>query len=186
MSFCPDDKFLQVMAHLYRGEMNRMTIYRQRLDMISTWSMTLLATLSVIYINTGLPIDMILLFIVPIVFFSCMEARRYRYFVISRHRVRLIEQGFFVGDLLEDPVEDIIDLRHRLIASLRLPNHIISFFRAWSIRFYRNYIWFLYFIGVSMWFHPFHPMYISILYDAVVIILHIFLYTFGREIEIDL
>jgi len=186
MSFCHDDKHLQVVAHLYRGEMNRMTIYRQRLDMISTWSMTLLATLSVTYINTGLPFRMILLFIVPILFFSCMEARRYRYYCISRHRIRLLEKGFYLGDILETAPDQLVvaETRRQLMDSLREPAHVISFVRAWSIRFYRNYLWFSYFIGISLWY-SLHPLYIRLLYTGCLFLIHGII-GYHQDSEIDI
>ena len=163
MSFCRDDRHLQVYAHLYRGEMNRLTVYRQRLDMISTWSMTLLVPIYVVYISTtGIRIGLLGMLVTPLLFFSAMEARRYQYYCISRYRVRLIEKGFYVGDILDPLRYDATTLlanRADLIRSLDEPAHVIPFPRAWAIRFHRNYIWLLYILWATTWFTPFAQLY---------------------------
>ena len=42
-----EDKYLQVVAHFYRGEMNRLTVYRTRLDTTFQYSILLTSALLV-------------------------------------------------------------------------------------------------------------------------------------------
>jgi uncharacterized membrane protein len=157
MRFVLDDKYLQTFAHLYRAEINRLTIYRQRLDIISNWYITLLTTVLVLYLgNTIIPHNMILILFIPNIIFSCIEARRYRYYMLSQYRTRLIEKGFY-GDMLKDHTVINIETQHELVSlnthykkelyeSMMSPKYNISFVCAWIIRFRRNYIWLIYFI----------------------------------------
>lgn len=148
---CRDDKYLQVVAHLYRGEMNRLTIYRQRLDTTTNWSITILLSSIVLYMgNDAISSHMIFFFIVPIVVFSIIEARRYRYYLISHHRIRLLEKYFYVQQIIRDDYTDG-SICTELIDTLWSPSYTVSFFRAWNIRFSRNYIWLLYLI-IMAWF----------------------------------
>lgn len=158
-NFFIDDKYLQTLAHLYRAEINRLTIYRQRLDIISNWYISLLATVLVLYLgNTIIPHNMILILFIPNIIFSFIEARRYRYYMISQYRTRLIEKGFY-GDILKDHVTINMssqesgnlstNYKKDLFDSLMFPKYNISLLHAWIIRFKRNYIWLLYFIIFS-------------------------------------
>jgi len=121
--FFVEDKYLQVIAHLYRAEINRLTIYRQRLDVISNWSISLMATILVLYFgNTILSQNMILFLIVPNVLFSWIEARRYRYYMISQYRTRLLEKGFY-GDILgttRDPESQEENVKKHLYDTVKI------------------------------------------------------------------
>lgn len=148
---CSHDKYLQVIAHLYRGEMNRLTTYRQRLDTISNWSISTLIALIVFYIgNDKIPAKIIFIFIMPIFLFSLIEARRYRYYLVSQSRINCIEKGFYVQEIFQIEIPQY-QHRHDLIQSLSCPSYPISLWKAWLIRFYRNYIWLIYFVLMT-WF----------------------------------
>lgn len=151
INFNIDDKYLQTIAHLYRAEINRLTIYRQRLDIISNWYITLLATVLVLYLgNNIVPHNIILILIIPNIIFSFIEARRYRYYMISQYRTRLIEKGFY-GDILADNDLESQNINYKkdLYDNFMYPKYNISLLHAWIIRFKRNYIWLLYFIIFS-------------------------------------
>jgi len=131
----------QVVAHLYRGEMNRMTVYRQRLDITTNWAITLESAILVIYIDKKINFYFILYPFAILFFFSLLEARRYRYFYTSAKRIQYLEVGYFGKQIfkyndmneLEFLVNNLIDVR--LLLSLK---------DAWVVRFYRNYIWLCY------------------------------------------
>lgn len=150
INFNVDDKHLQVIAHMYRAEINRLTIYRQRLDIISNWYITLLSTVLVLYLGNNIVThNIILILFIPNIIFSFIEARRYRYYMLSQYRTRLIEKGFY-GDILTNSLESQnINYKKDLHDNLMNPKYNISLLHAWIIRFKRNYIWLLYFIILS-------------------------------------
>ena len=80
------------LAHLYRGEMYRSTVWRTRLDTTSNWAVvTTGIALSVTFSNiaaTPLPIVLISFLLTAFLLF---EARRYQYFDIWNIRLRVME-----------------------------------------------------------------------------------------------
>lgn len=95
-------------AHLYRGEVYRSTIWRTRLDTTTNWSVvTLGVALSISFSSPeASPLPLVLVGVL-IVFLLVVEARRYRYFNVWRARARWLETHFFApmltdGDLHQD------------------------------------------------------------------------------------
>ena len=82
-----DSAEMGVLAHLYRGEVYRSTIWRTRLDTTTNWSVvTLGVALSITYSSPqASPLPLVLVGIL-IIFFLMLEARSYRYFKVSRAR----------------------------------------------------------------------------------------------------
>lgn len=134
----------QCVAHLYRGEMNRLTVYRQRLDTTTNWAITLESAILVIYTDRRIEFYFIFFPLIILLFLSFLEARRYRYFFTSAKRVQYLEVEYFGKQIFEKRqstemrilVDNLMDVR--LWIGLR---------QAWTIRFYRNYIW-LYYISL--------------------------------------
>src|ERR1700757_5322994 len=83
------------LAHLYRGEVYRSTVWRTRLDSSTNWAVvTTGIALSATYSNAeASPLPMVLVGLLVSVFLL-FEARRYRYFNVWRARARLLETGF--------------------------------------------------------------------------------------------
>lgn len=83
-------------AHLYRGEVYRSTIWRTRLDTTTNWSVvTLGVALSIAFSSPeSSPLPLILVGVL-ISFFLMLEARRYRYFNVWRARCRWMEVHFY-------------------------------------------------------------------------------------------
>jgi len=143
------EKHLQVVAHLYRGEMNRLTIYRQRLDSTFNWVVSLLTALIVIYLgNPLIPESTVVILPAPVLIFSFIESRRYMYYMLSHHRVRLLEEGFYARDIFTGN-GGFSNPKEQLVASLVSPSYPVSLFRCWMVRMYRNYIWLSYLILLS-------------------------------------
>ena len=138
----------QVVAHLYRGEMNRMTVYRQRLDITTNWAVTLETAVLVIYLDKDVEIIFILFPLIILLFLSFLEARRYRYFYTSVRRVQYLESEYFAKQIFHTNSQDDIQLSS-LVYNLANVRFLISLPHAWAIRFYRNYIW-LYYICLVM------------------------------------
>lgn len=128
-------------AHLYRGEVYRSTIWRTRLDATTNWSVVSLGiALSLSYSDpqaSALP----LLLVGPLIFlFLYLEARRYRYFNVWRARARWIEINFYAPLLKRQPYLNG-PWQTTLAEDYEVPEHHISFSRAVGRRLRRNYLW---------------------------------------------
>src|SRR5437899_10433592 len=94
-------------AHLYRGEVYRSTIWRTRLDNTTNWAIvTLGIALSTTFSSPAAsPLPLVLVGLLLAVFLG-MEARRYRYFNVWRARARWLELNFyapiFTGETHDD------------------------------------------------------------------------------------
>nr|WP_321168073.1 DUF2270 domain-containing protein [Halobaculum saliterrae] len=95
-----------VMAHAYRGEIDRVGTWRQRLDQTTTWAVTVLAAiLTWAFSSDGNPHYILLVGVVVVTIFLGVEARRYRDYDLFRSRVRLLQQNLFANVL--DPSEGV-------------------------------------------------------------------------------
>src|SRR6478752_530039 len=82
-------------AHLYRGEVYRSTVWRTRLDNTTNWAVAGLGlALSASFSHADASPLPLLLIGILIVVFLFFEARRYRYFNVWRARARYIETHF--------------------------------------------------------------------------------------------
>ncbi len=91
------------LAHLYRGEVYRSTVWRTRLDSSTNWAVvTTGIALSATYSNAeASPLPMVLVGLLVSVFLL-FEARRYRYFNVWRARARLLETDFYAPMLSDE------------------------------------------------------------------------------------
>ena len=87
---------LGAIAHLYRGEVYRSTLWRQRLDTTTNWAVvTLGVALSISFSSPAAsPLPLVLVGVL-ILFFLMLEARRYRYFNVWRARCRWMETHIY-------------------------------------------------------------------------------------------
>ncbi|MEQ8665003.1 MAG: DUF2270 domain-containing protein [Rhodospirillales bacterium] len=143
---------LGAIAHLYRGEIYRSTLWRQRLDTTTNWSVvTLGIALSVTYASAGAsPLPLILVGIL-IFFFLMLEGRRYRYFNVFRARARWLEMHFYAPMLVEGDLHLEDGWQERLAGDYTKPRFHISLVRAVGRRLRRNYIWILAIQTVAYW-----------------------------------
>lgn len=132
--------------HLYRGELGRMTAYRVRLDTTTRWAVvTSAAIMSFALSNVGVPHLVFLLAIWLNLLFLWLEARRYRAYTLVRHRVRLLERGFYGIVLGGEPGHaadaSAHDWREELRQSLHTPTIRMGYLAACSVRLRRAYLW---------------------------------------------
>jgi len=129
-------------AHLYRGEIYRSTIWRTRLDNTTNWSIvTLGIALSSTYSSReASPLPLILIGMLLAVFLG-LEARRYRYFNVWRARARFIETHWYAQILNGKRGSEDTGWRSVLAEDYLHPRHHISFLRAAGRRIRRTYIW---------------------------------------------
>jgi len=139
-----DAATIGALAHLYRGEVYRSTLWRTRLDATTNWAVvTLGIAVSITFSSSeASPLPLLLAGVLCIVFLI-FEARRYRYFNVRRARARWMERNFYAPMLLGKDVEADADWSKILAQDYREPRHHISFSRAIGRRLRRNYIWIL-------------------------------------------
>jgi uncharacterized membrane protein len=133
---------LGAVAHLYRGEIYRSTIWRTRLDNTTNWSILTMgiALSSTFSSKEASALPLILIGMLLAVFLG-LEARRYRYFNVWRARARYMETHFYAQLLSGQREADDVSWRRVLAEDYLHPRHHISFFRAAGRRVRRTYIW---------------------------------------------
>jgi len=95
-----------VAAHLYRGEMDRATSWRSRMDATTNWAVTVIAgILAYAFSSDDVAHSIILAGMVIGVVFLVIEARRFRRYDIWRSRVRSLQENLFANAL--DPSEGV-------------------------------------------------------------------------------
>ena len=131
-------------AHLYRGEVYRSTVWRTRLDQTTNWAvvttgLAMSLTFSGPYAS---PLPLILVGLLVAVFLL-LESRRYRYFSVWRARCRLLETDVYVPMLRGEGVT--LDGKwNTLLANDYLrPRFHLSYWRAIGRRLRSNYAYIL-------------------------------------------
>ncbi|WP_298610533.1 DUF2270 domain-containing protein [uncultured Thiothrix sp.] len=131
------------LAHLYRGEVYRSTVWRTRLDNTTNWAVvtTGLAFSITFAGKDASPLPLILVgFLICV--FLLFEAHRYRYFNVWRARARHMEREFYVP-MLRGEGAHLNKWNHILADDYCKPHHHISLPRAIGRRLRRNYAWVL-------------------------------------------
>jgi uncharacterized membrane protein len=130
------------LAHLYRGEVYRSTVWRTRLDNTTNWAVvTTGIALSVTYSSTeASPLPLVLVGLLVSVFLL-YEARRYRYFNVWRARARLLETAFYAPMIRGEPVRLDSSWTKLLADDYVAPDYHISLLRAIGRRLRRTYAW---------------------------------------------
>ncbi|WP_324760979.1 DUF2270 domain-containing protein [Haloarcula sp. GH36] len=128
------------MAHLYRGEVHRMKLWRERLDRTTNWAVLLLAAiLTWAFTNASNPHYVLLIGNLAVGLFLVIEARRYRAYDMWRSRVRTLQRNVFAVGL--DPTrEPADDWRRRLASDYHQPALKISAEEAIAHRLRRVYL----------------------------------------------
>jgi uncharacterized membrane protein len=137
-----DPAEMGAIAHLYRGEVYRSTIWRTRLDNTTNWAIvTMGIALSTTFSSPeASPLPLMLVGLLIAVFLG-MEARRYRYFNVWRARARWLEVNFYAPIFSGEARDN--DWQAMLAHDYTAPRHHISFLRAVGRRLRRNYVWIL-------------------------------------------
>ncbi len=130
------------LAHLYRGEVYRSTVWRTRLDSSTNWAVvTTGIALSATYSSAeASPLPMVLVGLLVTVFLL-FEARRYRYFNVWRARARLLETDFYAPMIRGERLRPDSAWTELLANDYRNPSYHISYARAIGRRLRRTYGW---------------------------------------------
>ena len=130
------------LAHLYRGELYRSTVWRTRLDATTNWAVVATGiALSVTFSSSSAsPLPLALVGLLVAVFLT-IEARRYRFFDFWRVRAHVLEINFFGPILRGQGVRTDNGWNEILYQDYRRPNLHISNLEAIGRRLRRNYAW---------------------------------------------
>ncbi|PDT03400.1 DUF2270 domain-containing protein [Rhizobium chutanense] len=138
------------LSHYYRGELGRMTSWRDRIDRTSNWAITVVAALLSVSLSTPTSHHGVLLFGIMLVTLLLMiEARRYRFFDIYRARIRQVERCYFAQIMAPDAKAGS-EWATVIANSLRKPRFLLSYHEAMHRRLKRNYGW-MYLILLLAW-----------------------------------
>ena len=130
-----------VMAHFYRGHVDRITTWRSRLDQTTNWAVTVLAAILAYGFSTrDVSHAVLLVGMTTSLAFLVIESRRYQTYDVYRSRVRLLEENLFANAL--DPSSGIEhrDWRAQLSKDLRHPAIKTPYSEAVGRRLRRVYL----------------------------------------------
>ncbi|GAB4474892.1 MAG: hypothetical protein Kow00124_15360 [Anaerolineae bacterium] len=145
--------FTTSMVHLFRGEIARANVWRQRLDSTTNWAViTTGAALSFAFGSNVTSHVVIILSILLTTLFLGIEARRYRYYEMWSYRIRLMETDFFAA-MLVPPFGPAPDWSESLAENLLHPRFPISMWEAVGRRLRRNYLWIYIVLGLAWLFN---------------------------------
>ena len=143
-------KEVGAIAHLYRAEVYRSTVWRQRLDQTTNWAVISTGIgLSVSFASAqASPFPIVLVGALCIVFLT-LESRRYRFFYVWRFRARVLEIAFYVPMLRGEGARIPLDRGTALSDDYEKPKYRISMIRAIGRRLRRNYGWLFAILGAA-------------------------------------
>jgi uncharacterized membrane protein len=145
-----DPGYVNAMSHFYRGELGRIMVWRQRLDVTTNWAITSsTAIITISFSNANVP-HIIFFFNLAIVWgLLWIEARRYRFYDAFRARIRMLEAHFLVPMVMEN--RDLLqgEWKKLVCEDLILPCFKISKLEAIGRRLKRNYVFIFVLIMVA-------------------------------------
>jgi uncharacterized membrane protein len=146
-----DPVYVNAMSHFYRGELGRIMVWRQRLDVTTSWAITLSsAVFGFAFADARVP-HIIFFFNVCVVWMLLwIEARRYRFYDAFRARVRMLEAHFLVPIVAQNTAMLQGEWQRLVCQDLLLPSFKISRLEAIGRRLRRNYA-FIFLIVLTAW-----------------------------------
>ncbi len=145
-----ENKEVGALAHLYRAEVYRSTVWRQRLDQTTNWAVisTGIGLSAAFATEQSTPFPIVLVCALCVVFLM-LEARRYRFFYVWRFRARVLEIAFYVPMLRGEGARIMHDRGTALSDDYEKPKYRISLIRAIGRRLRRNYAWLFAILGAA-------------------------------------
>jgi len=130
------------LAHLYRGEVYRSTVWRTRLDATTNWAVVSTGlALSITFSGpTASPLPLVLVGLLVAVFLHT-ETRRYRFFDFWRVRAHILETQFLGPILRGEGANADNGWNQVLDQDYQHPRLHISYWDAMGRRLRRNYGW---------------------------------------------
>lgn len=136
-----DPCYVNAMVHFYRGELGRIMVWRQRLDVTTTWAITSTTTIiGAAFSFKDIP-HIIFFFNLALVWIMLwIESRRYRFYDAFRGRVRMLESHFLVPMVSQNTRILDGEWRKLVCEDLIMPSFKISKLEAVGRRLKRNYV----------------------------------------------
>jgi uncharacterized membrane protein len=132
------------LAHLYRAEVYRSTIWRTRLDATTNWAVvTLGIALSITFAAPAASALPLVLVGVLLLFFLMVEARRYRFFNVWRARCRWMETHFYAPMLHDGDLHLEENWQQTLAEDYWRPKYHVSLMVSVGRRIRNTYLWIL-------------------------------------------
>jgi len=144
-------EYISAIVHLYRGELDRATTWRLRLDATTNWAV--ITTAGILSFSFGVETHSHLGLLVGVALVSVfwmIEARRYRYADIWYARVRKIEENFYGPILRRDPVSPTREWGQLVAEDLFRPRFKVTRSFALRKRLLRNY-WAIFLVLFAAW-----------------------------------
>lgn len=142
-----EDDARSTLETLYRGEMQRTTTWRQRLDTTTNWAVIITAAVLTWTFSSPSNSHLVLLLAQGLVLaFAVVEARRYRRFDVWRSRVRLLEENLMAPAVDVHTTEKDGDWGAVLADDLQETRYKITMREAWARRMRRIYLWLMAFL----------------------------------------
>jgi len=133
-------EYITSLVHFYRGELDRSTQWRLRLDTTTNWA--IFSVMGLITFSLGEPSHShvgVLAGMVLVFTFLGIEARRFRFFDVWRSRVRMLEENFY-GPIFRRDLASPVEKWGVLVAEdLLHPRFKITYHQALRARLLRNY-----------------------------------------------
>ena len=141
-------EFNTAMVHLFRAEVSRANVWRQRLDATTNWAVITTGAVISLAFTQQVSHLVILLNLLLVTIFLIIEARRYRYFELFSSRIRMMETDFFAA-MLVPPFKPSPDWADGMAENLLHPEFPISEMEALGRRLRRNYLWIYIIVGIA-------------------------------------
>src|SRR6266516_2916298 len=146
-----DPGYVNAMPHFYRGEMGRIMVGREGLDVTTNWAITSTTAIITIAFSTREVPHIIFFFNLAIVWVLLwIESRRYRFYDAFRARVRMLEAHFLVPMVMENREMLQGEWKKLVCEDLILPCFKISKLEAVGRRLKRNYV-FIFILIMIAW-----------------------------------
>lgn len=146
-----DANYITAMSHFYRGELGRIMVWRQRLDITTSWAITVTSSIFTVAFSFREVPHLIFFFNIAVVWVLLwIEARRYRFYDAFRARVRMLEAHFLVPIVAQNTTLLQGDWKKLMCEDLLLPSFKIGRFEAVGRRLKRNYA-FIFLIVMVAW-----------------------------------
>ncbi|SEV86910.1 DUF2270 domain-containing protein [Halobacterium jilantaiense] len=130
--------FTRATTGFYRGEVDRATTWRSRLDQTTNWAVVVVAAvLTWSFSSESRPHYVVLIGVLAVTAFLLMEANRYREYDVWRDRVRTVQTGL-LAELFESAGASD-DWTAHLADELRNPSFHMSYRHAVNHRLRRSY-----------------------------------------------
>ena len=143
--------YFTTMSHVYRGELGRAMVWRERLDNTTNWAV--LAAVGVITFALGSEEISHIVFMLAnmaVLILLVIEGRRYRYYDAYRSRVRILEAHLLVPVIMRSDKQLQGDWRKLLAEDMLIPSYKISAAEAVGKRLNKNHRWIFLVILVSL------------------------------------